>query len=84
MNLCILSSLSKSEHGVTLDRLILPLSLYPDLQAKDFQIINIIELVNSGKYKLFELEQELQLILAGNEQIKNMHIDEKRSCFQIE
>ncbi len=71
MNLCILSSLSKkSEHGVTLDRLILPLSLYPDLQAKDFQIINIIELVNSGKYKLFELEQELQLILAGNEQIK--------------
>lgn len=73
----------KSEHGVTLDRLILPLSLYPDLQAKDFQIINIIELVNSGKYKLFELEQELQLILAGNEQIKNMHIDENDPVFKL-
>lgn len=73
----------KSEHGVTLDRLILPLSLYPDLQAKDFQIINIIELVNSGKYKLFELEQELQLILAGNEQIKNMHINENDPVFKL-
>lgn len=73
----------KSENGVTLDRLILPLSLYPDLQAKDFQIINIIELVNSGKYKLFELEQELQLILAGNEQIKNMHINENDPVFKL-
>ncbi|HHQ0979036.1 TPA: GntR family transcriptional regulator, partial [Listeria innocua] len=73
----------KSEHGATLDRLILPLGLYPDLQAKDFQIINIIELVNSGKYKLFELEQELQLILAGNEQIKNMHLNENDPVFKL-
>lgn len=75
--------IQKKENTITLDRLILPLGLYPDLQAKDFQIINIIELVNSGKYKLFELEQELQLILAGNEQMKNMHLNENDPVFKL-
>ncbi|MBC1814462.1 GntR family transcriptional regulator, partial [Listeria booriae] len=57
--------------------------LYPDLQVKDLHIINIIELVNSGKYKLFELEQELQLVLAGNEQMKYMHLKENDPVFKL-
>ncbi|AIS60406.1 MULTISPECIES: GntR family transcriptional regulator [Listeria] len=75
--------IQKNEHTVTLDRLILPLGLYPDLQVKDLHIINIIELVNSGKYKLFELEQELQLVLAGNEQMKYMHLKENDPVFKL-
>lgn len=73
----------KSKLSMTLDVLILPLRLYPDLQVKDVQIINTIELVNSGKYKLFELQQELQLILAGNEQIKHMHMQEGAPVFKL-
>ncbi|WP_088810635.1 MULTISPECIES: GntR family transcriptional regulator [Listeria] len=73
----------KNERATTLDILVLPMRLYPDLQANDFQIINVIELVNSGKYKLFELEQELQLILAGNEQIKSMHVQENAPVFKL-
>ncbi|WP_088816146.1 MULTISPECIES: GntR family transcriptional regulator [Listeria] len=73
----------KNERATTLDILVLPMRLYPNLQANDFQIINVIELVNSGKYKLFELEQELQLILAGNEQIKSMHVQENAPVFKL-
>ncbi len=73
----------QKSNATTLDVIVLPLSLYPDLQVKDLQIVTIIELVNSGKYKLFELLQELQLILAGNEQVKHMDLQENAPVFKL-
>lgn len=73
----------KSGRAHTLEILLLPLSLYPDLQAKDLQIISVLELVNSGKNELLELEQELQLITSNPDQMKYMQIDEVVPLFKL-
>lgn len=75
--------LQKADHRSTTEQVILPFSFYPNLQAKDLQIITVLELINTGKYSLFALEQELQLVTASSEQVKHLEVKENTPLFKL-
>lgn len=78
-----ISFLQSKEEKITKEVLILPLSMFPDLNLSSFKVLTVLEMMNLGKEKITDLEQDLQLIVVDTETSKQMKISENDPVFKI-
>lgn len=69
--------------SVTKETLILPLKNFPELSLSSLKILTVLEMMNLGKEKVVDLEQELQLIVADKENAKQLNVRENDPIFKI-
>lgn len=69
--------------SITKETLILPLKNFPELSLSSLKILTVLEMMNLGKEKVVDLEQELQLIVADKENAKQLNVRENDPIFKI-
>lgn len=69
--------------GITKEVLVLPLKNYPDFRPSSLKVLSIIENMNTGIDKVYELKQDLKLIKADHELSKQLEIGLEEPVFKI-
>lgn len=78
-----IKAVQKKNSSLVLETILLPLDLYPFLVTGDLQMVNTIELLSSSQEKLYEMQQELQLISAGDLQKRYMKVKPATPIFKL-
>lgn len=78
-----ISYLVMSPNQIVKEVLLLPLDNFPDFQLSSLKILSVLEIANSGKKYVNDLEQDLRLIRANSELAKQLQINMKEPVFKV-
>lgn len=76
------SFLQQGGEKVTKEVLILPLQYFPDFDVSVLKVVTVLETMSSGKRKVADMEQQLQLITGSTELVKQLQISENAPVFK--